>query len=338
MAQEPAARREDARLLVVPRTGPHGHRDAAIPNLRDLLRPRDLLVVNETRVVPARLPARRTGTGGRAEVLLLETEASGGVRVLLGTRGKPRPGETINVAEGALVLTLKTALGHGEWRAGTDADPKEISAVLEAHGQIPLPPYIRRDDDDPRARADRERYQTVYARRDGAVAAPTAGLHLTPELLDDLDARGVRRAAVVLHVGPGTFRPVTAADLRLHPMHEEGFDVPPATAAAIADTRDRGGRIVAVGTTVVRVLESAVRPTDPALSLRTGPGRTTLFVHPPHLLRVCDALLTNFHAPRSTLLMLVAAMAGRERILAAYRHAVRRRYRMLSYGDAMFIA
>ncbi len=332
VAQEPAKRRDDARLLIVSRSQSDGDplQDAGIPDLTGLLGPDDLLVVNETRVVPARFEGVRAETGGQAEMLVLE-HGDGAVRLMLGTRGKPSPGESIVVADGTLVFVLEANEGEGVWRARTDTSDRDLRDAMGRHGRVPLPPYIRRDDHPD----DRERYQTVFARHDGAVAAPTAGLHLTPELLGAFSSNGVARAAVTLHVGPGTFRPVTSDDLRTHPMHEERFEVTAEAASAINERRERGGRIVAVGTTVVRVLESAVRE-DGRLS--PGPGRTSLFIYPPWTFRLVDALLTNFHAPRSTLLMLVAAFAGRERILEAYAHAVRERYRLLSYGDAMFLA
>ena len=332
VAQEPAKHREGARLLVVPRSGDAVAplRDATIPDLEGLLGPGDLLVVNETRVIPARLEAIREETGGKAEVLLLE-HGEGSIRLMLGTRGKPSSGEAIVVAAGALSLVLEENEGEGVWRARTAASSEELRNAMERHGHVPLPPYIRRED----RPDDRERYQTVFARHDGAVAAPTAGLHLTPELLHSFEANGVARTAVTLHVGPGTFRPVLSDDLRAHPMHEERFEVSPEAASTINACRERGGRIVAVGTTVVRVLESAVGEDG---HLAPGPGRTSLFIHPPWTFRLVDALLTNFHAPRSTLLMLVAAFATKDRIMEAYAHAVRERYRLLSYGDAMFLA
>lgn len=332
VAQEPAKRRDDARLLVVPRSQSDGAplRDAGIPDLEELLGRGDLLVVNETRVVPARLRGVRAETGGKVEVLLFE-HGDGAVRLMLGTRGKPSPGEAVVVADGTLTFVIETNEGEGVWRARTDASDDELRDAMGRHGHVPLPPYIRRDD----RPDDRERYQTVFARHDGAVAAPTAGLHLTPALLAAFEAKGVARTAVTLHVGPGTFRPVASDDLRTHAMHEERFEVTAGAAAAINGCRERGGRIVAVGTTVVRVLESAV---DADGRLCPGPGRTSLFIHPPWTFRLVDALLTNFHAPRSTLLMLVAAFAGTDRIMEAYAHAVHERYRLLSYGDAMFLA
>ncbi len=332
VAQDPASRREDARLLLVRRPGQdcRAREDLNILDLPRLLAPGDLLVLNETRVVPARLKGTRVSTGGQAEVLVLEHQ-DGAVRIMLGTRGKPLPGEEIAIADDALRLTLETNDGEGLWRARSAAPDAAIRRVMQDHGSVPLPPYIRRPD----APKDRDRYQTVYARNEGAVAAPTAGLHLTRGLLDTLASNGVERTAVTLHVGPGTFRPVSVDDIRDHPMHEERYEVPESAAAAIDACRRRGGRIVAVGTTVVRVLEAAA---DGRGGLTPGQGRTSLFIHPPWEFQLVDALLTNFHAPKSTLLMLICALAGRDRILDAYTHAVRERYRLLSYGDAMFIA
>jgi len=336
VAQEPAHRREDARLLVVPRGGGADGPllDRRIPDLADLLRPNDLLILNDTRVIPARLRGVRAGTGGQAEALILEYQ-DGAIRLLLGTRGKPEPGETIVVGDGSVSLQLVANEGEGVWTATTDLDDDRLRDAMGAHGRIPLPPYIHRNEGDRRNRLDRDRYQTVFAARDGAVAAPTAGLHLTEPLLERFAAAGVERATVTLHVGPGTFRPVMSDDIRRHPMHEERYEVPPGTADAVARCRAAGGRIIPVGTTAVRVLESAATAGG---TLAVGSGRTRLFIHPPWEFRFVDALVTNFHAPRSTLLMLVAALAGQDRILAAYAHAVAQRYRFLSYGDAMFIA
>jgi S-adenosylmethionine:tRNA ribosyltransferase-isomerase len=337
IAQEPTAHRADARLLCVPRdgTGPQAYQDAHIRDLPQLLRRGDLVIVNDTRVLPARLFGIRTSTGGRAEVLVLE-HAAPTIRFLLKTRGRPLPGEVIEVAAGRLAIRLDAPEGRGLWRGTTEASPAEVLATMEAHGALPLPPYIEREAEDPRGPSDRERYQTVFARHPGAVAAPTAGLHLTDELIHALDARGIQRASVTLHVGLGTFRPVTTADLRDHPMHEERYDLPASTVDAIVACRARRGRVVAVGTTVVRVLCAA--HDRGSGTLVPGEGCTDIFLHPPRTLPFPDVLLTNFHAPESTLLMLLAAFAGRDRTLAAYRHARRRGYRFLSFGDAMIVA
>ncbi len=307
--------------------------DRSVTDLPGLLRSGDLLVLNEARVMPARLTARRS-TGGRVSVLVIEAEGARAT-VLLGARGTLAEGEELDVA--GEPWRVARALGGGrfvvEARGGRD-----VEAVVFGSGRMPLPPYIRRDAEaDPRDAADRERYQTVFARGDRAtaVAAPTAGLHFTDALLEEVAARGVRVERLRLDVGEGTFRPVRAARLDDHEMHVERFEVPDATAAAFAETRAAGGRVVAVGTTVVRTLESAV--SDDGRSLRAGPGETRLFIREGHAFRAVDALVTNFHQPKSTLLVLVAAFAGHETVFAAYRHAVDAGYRLFSYGDAMFL-
>ena len=338
IAQEPPATREAARLLALDRGQPPGAglRDLGIPDLPDLLRPGDLLVLNDTRVMPARLHGRRLLTGGKVEVLLIEEQAEGRL-ALMRTRGRPEPGEHLVFGDDdGIVLSVLGSRGDGLWLLRPlDPDSAGLEAALETLGLPPLPPYIRRRHDDPRTPQDRERYQTTFARHPGAVAAPTAGLHLTAALLDRLRQRGVATTTVTLHVGPGTFRPVTTPDLRDHAMHDEAWRLTPEAAAAVAACRARGGRVIPVGTTSVRVLESAAGPDGLPIP---GAGRTDLFIHPPWRFRLVDALLTNFHAPSSTLLMLVSALAGRERVLAAYRHALQGAYRFLSYGDAMFIA
>ena len=332
IAQLPSEKRGDSRLLAV--VG-GVRRDLRIGDFPRLLEPDDLLVFNDTRVIPGRLWGSRAATGGKAEILILGCGDEKGVELLLRTRGRPRAGEIFLFAEGELRIELVENTGPGIWRAATIPAPPDHLSVIERHGSIPLPPYIHRSENDPRDVLDRERYQTVFARRPGAAAAPTAGLHLSEELLAEIEARGVRRAAVTLHVGPGTFRPVSRDDLRDHPMHEESWELSPATARAHAECRARGGRIVALGTTAVRVLESCARPDG---SVQAGRGQTRLFIHPPYRFRAVDALFTNFHSPRSTLLMLVSALAGRECTLEAYEHALQSGYRFLSYGDATFWA
>jgi S-adenosylmethionine:tRNA ribosyltransferase-isomerase len=332
IAQEPPPSREDARLLALDRaSGALDHR--GIAELPELLRPGDLLVVNDTRVIPARLFARRA-TGGRVEVFLLSPAAAAGTWTALARAGGSlRPGEDLEVEGASDAVRLVERTGPGTWLVR--ARDGDLAALMERVGRMPLPPYIRRAADDARDALDRERYQTVFARAPGAVAAPTAGLHLTRELFERLAARGVGRATVTLHVGLGTFKPIETDTVEAHAMHEERYEVPAETAAAIARTRAAGGRIVAVGTTSVRTLESAAGPDGvPA----AGPGATSLFIAPGYRFRVVDALLTNFHLPRSTLLVLVSAFAGRERVLAAYREAAARRYRFYSYGDAMLIS
>lgn len=332
IAQEPPPSREDARLLVLDRaSGAIQHR--GIADLPDLLQPGDLLVVNDTRVIPARLFARRS-TGGRVEVFLLAPAASQGTwTALVRAGGSIQPGEDLEVEGAGDAVRLVERTGPGTWLVG--ARDGDLAALMERAGRMPLPPYIRRAAADPRDALDRERYQTVFARAPGAVAAPTAGLHLTDALLARLAARGVARASVTLHVGLGTFKPIESDTVEGHVMHEEPYEVPAETAAAIARTRAAGGRVVAVGTTSVRTLEAAAGPDGVP---KAGAGATSLFISPGYRFKTVDALLTNFHLPRSTLVVLVSAFAGRERVLAAYREAAVRRYRFYSYGDAMLIA
>jgi S-adenosylmethionine:tRNA ribosyltransferase-isomerase len=330
IAQEPVSPRDASRLLVVSRAdGSLSHRTFA--ELPELLAPSDLLVVNDTRVIPARLLGTRQ-TGGRVELLLVEPVADaagpGGCWRAMGQASKPlRPGTALRFGE--LAATIEEAEGEGFFRVRFEQGGAALQAALEREARLPLPPYIRRAP----GTADLERYQTVMARWPGSVAAPTAGLHFTPGLFERLAARGVERTAVTLHVGPGTFLPVRTDDVSGHRMHEERYLVPPDASAAFAACRARGGRVVAVGTTSVRTLESAFE----GAALRPGDGRTQLFILPGHPFRTVDALITNFHLPRSTLLMLVCAFGGRERILGAYSEAVRLGYRFYSYGDAMLI-
>jgi S-adenosylmethionine:tRNA ribosyltransferase-isomerase len=287
----------------------------------------DVVVVNDSRVIPARLLARRSG-GGAAEVLLVAREADGTWRALVRPGARIRPGTRLALQGGDGVEVLASLPG-GQRRvrllgAGDD------EAIIARHGRVPLPPYIDREPD----AMDRERYQTVYAAAPGSVAAPTAGLHFTPAVLAELERRGAAVAHLTLHVGPGTFRPVAAADPAQHVLDAEAYVLPAATARRIAETKARGGQVWAVGTTAARTLEACGEPDG---TVRAGAGSTSLFMRPGHTFRVVDHLLTNFHLPRSTLLMLVSAFAGRERVLEAYREAIRERYRFYSYGDAMVI-
>ena len=292
-----------------------------------LVAPGDVVVVNDTRVFAARLAARRRG-GGAAEVLLVSREPDGTWRALVRPGARIRPGArlALDARDGVEVLAT---LDGGERRVRLTGEGDD-DAIIARHGKVPLPPYIAREPDE----TDRERYQTVYAAAPGSVAAPTAGLHFTPAVLAELARRGVEVARLTLHVGPGTFRPVTAADPAHHVLAPEAYALPEATARSIAAARERGGAVWAVGTTATRTLEACA---DPGGSVRAGAGWTSLFILPGHRFRVVDRLLTNFHLPRSTLLMLVSAFAGRERVLEAYREAVRERYRFYSYGDAMLI-
>jgi S-adenosylmethionine:tRNA ribosyltransferase-isomerase len=339
IAQEPCPQRDRARLLVLRRQEPAQTPALShhlVCDLPDLLRPGDLLVLNDTRVVPARLVGRRARTEGKWEGLFVRQLPDGAWELLCQTRGRLIVGETLLVDAptgdaGGLRLVLVGRAAEGRWLARPSA-PGSAAELLTRYGQVPIPPYIRKG----RAGAgDRERYQTVYAARPGAVAAPTAGLHFTEPLFAELQRRGVGRAFVTLHVGPGTFRPVQVEDVTQHRMEAEWGELPSATAEAIAACKARGGRVVAVGTTTVRVLETAAR--EPALRTPHWHGLTDLTICPPFAFRAVDALLTNFHLPRSSLLLLVAAFAGLEPIRAAYRTAVEQGYRFYSYGDAMLI-
>jgi len=323
VAQAPAARRRDSRLLHV---GPGALADLTFADLPRLLNPGDLVVFNDTRVIRARFFGRRP-SGGRVELLVERIVGDDEAWVQLRASHPPKAGGTIDLAEGARAHVVARDDRYFHLRfEGTGA----LSAWLERHGQVPLPPYITH----PPAAADAERYQTVYARHPGAVAAPTAGLHFDEALLSALEARGVARAFVTLHVGSGTFQPVQAEDVRDHRMHEERYEIPEATARAVERVRARGGRLAAVGTTSLRALEAAAQADG---RVHPGSAQTDLFILPGYRFRVVDRLLTNFHLPRSTLLMLVSAFAGHERIRTAYAHAIARRYRFFSYGDAMLL-
>jgi S-adenosylmethionine:tRNA ribosyltransferase-isomerase len=329
IAQHPAERREQARLLVMERSTAALH-DAWIPDLTRWLGAGDALALNETRVIPARLRLWRRPTGGRIELLFVRPDAEPSVwRVLARPARQAKVGARLESADRGLRLEVVGLGDEGERRVQIVRG--DLRRTLAEEGEVPLPPYIRRR---PTPR-DRERYQTVYARLDGAVAVPTAGLHLTQALLGELESRGVGIAKVVLHVGPGTFRPITAADPLEHRMDEEYYEVPAAAAERLRRAREEGGRIVAVGTTVVRALESACDRHGGVLEAASG--WTRKFIHPPYRFQAVDALLTNFHLPRTTLLLLVAAFGGLEPVRRAYRHAVEDGYRFYSYGDAMLI-
>jgi len=330
IAQEPAAQRDASRLLHVHVDGALS--DHAFTELPALLPADAVLVANDTRVIPARVLAHKA-SGGAVEVLFLEPEPStpapagtSAWRCLAKARRALRPGQTVTVDGTAVELTILTERAADGSLAV--AAPGDGFGFLDAHGHIPLPHYIDR----PASAADRERYQTMFARSPGAVAAPTAGLHMTPAIADALQARGVTLATVTLHVGWGTFAPIRASDLRAHRMHRERYAIPAKTAALVATGRP----VVALGTTALRALEAAA--TAPR-TLTVGPGATELFIYPGsgHAFRIADHLVTNFHLPESTLLMLVCAFAGTERVLAAYRHAVAERYRFFSYGDATLL-
>ena len=330
IASRPAPIRDGSRLLVVDPSG--GFIDRNFFDLADYLAPGDALVLNQTRVYPARLIGRKP-TGAAAEVLLIrprpDLDSSGAVfEALVRPGGKLKPGRVVEFTPDFRALIEDSVPGGGRLvRLEGDGDPWDL---IERHGHVPLPPYIDRADDE----SDRERYQTVFAEHRGSVAAPTAGLHFTPQLLGRIEAAGVRLVRITLHVGVGTFRPVSAARPEDHELHAEWYRVGPEAARNLNEVRDAGGRIWAIGTTSVRTLESAVRSDG---RFRTIEGWTDLFIRPPYDFRAVDALVTNFHLPRSSLLMLVSAFAGRERVLAAYAHAVREAYRFYSYGDAMVI-
>ena len=330
VAKHPLPARDASRLLVVrrPDAGAPEIEDRTFPDLLRHLEPGDALVVNDSKVFPARLVGRKP-TGASAEILLLRPAEPDAYRweALVRPGQKLKPGRIVEVAADLAVRIEASSEGGREVRLLTEADPWE---AISRHGRVPLPPYLRRD----AVAADRERYQTVYAARTGSVAAPTAGLHFTTELLARAREKGVQVVPITLHIGPGTFRPVDSARVGEHRLEPEQFVLSSDAANSLNALRDEGGRLYAVGTTVVRVLEAVVGEDGRFAPAR---GSTDLFIHPPFRFRAVDRLVTNFHLPRSTLLMLVAAFAGRERILRAYRHAVEREYRFYSYGDAMLV-
>jgi S-adenosylmethionine:tRNA ribosyltransferase-isomerase len=337
IAQQPEACRDESRLLVLSRrSGSLSHRK--FNELCEFLSPGDVLVVNDTRVVPARLVGKKE-TGGRVEVLILDyARAVGAVsdngsivcQCLVKTARPARPGTRVFFDRGLAAEIGGCAEGVFSVTFSCDDD---FGGLLEEIGSVPLPPYIHRKGDTGR-KEDMAAYQTVYAVRNGAAAAPTAGLHFTQALLEKVRAIGVTVVSITLHVGYGTFRPVKAADIREHPMHSEDYTIPDATANTLNQARSEGRRVLAVGTTCVRTLEYASNEEGRIIS---GSGQCDLFIYPGYRFRMVDAMITNFHLPKSTLMMLVAAFVGRERALAAYREAVERRYRFFSYGDAMMI-
>lgn len=332
IAQSPAVCRSDARLLVVDRAR-NSLENKHIRDLPELLRPDDCLVLNDTRVIPARLVGYRNRSGGRWEGLFLEADPRGLWRLMCKTRGKLVPGEAITLFNAMGQDDARLELGakqpDGTWIARPEP-AEEPFRLLERVGRVPLPPYIRQGE---MVEADREHYQTVYAREPGAVAAPTAGLHFTESLLRHLEQQGVTLCRLTLHVGPGTFRPITTDSLADHRMHSEWGRIGPECVEQITACRARGGRVVAVGTTSVRLLETAAG----GGKLEPFAGATELFIRPPYTFRTVDALLTNFHLPRTTLLVLVRTFGGDGLIRRAYKEAVREEYRFYSYGDAMLI-
>ena len=322
--------RDQARLLVHDRSR-RTTEHTIVAELPRWLRAGDLLVLNDTRVMPWRLCGRRA-TGGAVECLLVRLHDDVGEAFVKPSK-KLRAGDVVPMEDGALELQLRERLTEGRWAVRLRAREGTVAAALERCGRAPLPPYIDRDGEEDVA-ADRARYQTVFAKVPGAIAAPTAGLHFTPTLLQRLVDLGVSTTAVTLHVGEGTFAPLRTDVVEQHRMHAEDYELPPTTAAAIAAARARGGRVVAVGTTSCRTLETCARDDR---TVAAGRGASGLFLYPGKSFRVVDALFTNFHLPQSTLLMLVAAFAGHAEVLALYREAVERRYRFFSFGDAMLL-
>jgi len=324
IAQTPVEPRDSSRLLVVNReTGALQHK--SFFNIVDFIKPGDLLVANDTKVIPARLIGKRADTGGRVEVFLLHRQSQDIWEVLVKPGKKMRPGQQV-VFDETLRCEVKDVTEYGG-RIIRFHYEGLFETVLDKLGETPLPPYIHQK------LADPSRYQTVYARDRGSAAAPTAGLHFTPELMDKVRAKGASFAFITLNIGLGTFRPVRIENIAEHVMHREFYSVSPETAELIRRTKQQGGRIVAVGTTAVRTLESAAA----GGKLESGSGWSELFIYPGYDFKVIDALITNFHLPQSTLLMLVSAFAGKENMLAAYREAVRLQYRFFSFGDAMFL-
>lgn len=328
IAQRPLEHRSASRMLCLD-GGTGAYEDAMVRDLPQRLHPGDLMIFNDTRVIPARLRGQKE-TGGAVEVLVDRVLDAGAVLAHVRASHAPRPGATLHLAQGAVRAVVE----------GRDADlfrlrfeglasRFEVMEMLEREGMVPLPPYIERAADED----DAGRYQTVFARNRGAVAAPTAGLHFDEQLLDRLDGRGVEFAFTTLHVGAGTFQPVREDEVEHHVMHAEWMEVDEALCRRVQAVRERGGRVIAVGTTVVRALETAAQ----GGSLAPFRGESRLFIYPGFTFRVVDAMVTNFHLPESTLLMLVSAFAGRDAVLAAYRHAVAQRYRFFSYGDAMLV-
>ncbi|HTI05776.1 MAG TPA: tRNA preQ1(34) S-adenosylmethionine ribosyltransferase-isomerase QueA [Gemmatimonadales bacterium] len=326
IAQHPLPDRAASRLLVLERaTGAITHRQ--FRDLPELIPPRDVLVINTSRVIPARLHGKRD-SGTPAELLLVREQPDGTWLAMGHPGGKLKPGRHVTFGDDSSVEILEV-LGGGLRRVRF-VGSLDARATLAKYGEVPLPPYIRRAPD----AADTERYQTVYAAHEGSVAAPTAGLHFTPELLADLYTRQVRVASIDLHVGPGTFKPVETEDISQHPMHAEAFEITPGAAEWINHAIEKQRGVWGVGTTVVRALESSAGPNG---LVRPGAGETSLFIRPPYAFRIVSHLITNFHLPRSTLLMLVCAFGGYAQVMAAYRAAVKEGYRFYSYGDAMVI-
>ncbi|HZG76926.1 MAG TPA: tRNA preQ1(34) S-adenosylmethionine ribosyltransferase-isomerase QueA [Paenibacillus sp.] len=334
IAQTPLAERTASRLMTLDkRTGAVGHKQFS--DLIDFLRPGDLLVMNDTKVLPARLYGWKTDTGAKAELLLLKDLGGDRWETLARPGKRLKPGAIVRFGEREDAPLLEATV-EGETEGGGRIVRFRYEGifleVLERLGTMPLPPYIKERLD------DKDRYQTVYAKHPGSAAAPTAGLHFTAAYLDAIRAKGIRTAPVTLHVGLGTFRPVSAETVDEHVMHEEYYEVPAETARLVRETKANGGRVVAIGTTSARTLETAALPILGGGADDDIRGWTSIFIYPGYDFRLVDALLTNFHLPKSTLLMMIGALAGTENVLAAYREAVEREYRFFSFGDAMFIS
>lgn len=354
IAQHPAEKRGTEKMMVLHRaTGVVEHRHIA--DIVEYITANDLLVVNDTKVFPARLIGEWPDTHGAIELLMVNaapmdadderpsmTAGTDSLRwnCIIGSGRKCREGQVASFGpKGELKATLvKPLSGVGMWQVEFSCD-RPLMDLLDEFGRTPVPPYVKREGTAEEEREDRERYQTIYAREVGSVAAPTAGLHFTPEIFAALDAKGVKRVAVTLHVGPGTFRPVKAENIEDHHMDFEAFTVPPETAEAINECKARGGRVFCVGSTTVRTLETVAAAVDGQNGrvVEAGSGASDIFIYPPYRFRVCDCMLTNFHLPQSTLLMMISALAGRERVLCSYALAVRNNYMFFSYGDCMLI-
>ena len=327
IAQDPLADRSSSRLLTLDKnSGAFSHH--VFRDIVDYLNPGDCLVLNNTKVIPARLMGEKEGTGAGIEVLLLKRKENDVWETLVKPGKKARPGARISFGNGLLVGEVVDVVEEGNRLIKFEYEGI-FEEILDQLGQMPLPPYITH------RLEDKNRYQTVYAKHDGSAAAPTAGLHFTPELLEIIKAKGVKVAEVTLHVGLGTFRPVKVENILEHHMHSEFYMVEEDQAAIINETKKNGGRVICVGTTSCRTLESA---TGEDGVLRAGSGWTEIFIYPGYKFKILDALITNFHLPESTLLMLVSALAGRDNVMAAYEEAVKERYRFFSFGDAMFIS
>ena len=365
IAQHPAERRGTEKMMVLHRdTGVIEHRHIA--DIVEYITANDLLVVNDTKVFPARLVGKWSDSDGAIEVLMIsaapaaETADAGAAALptmatdglvwncMIGSGRKCREGQVavFGPAEELKVKLLKPLSGIGMWQVEFICE-RPLMDLLDEFGHTPVPPYVKREGTAEEEKEDRERYQTIYAKHVGSVAAPTAGLHFTPEIFAALEAKGVRRVAVTLHVGPGTFRPVKADNIEDHQMDYEAFSVPPETAEAINACKARGGRVFCVGSTTVRTLETVAAGWNEELRMKNeecngrvvvpGEGASNIFIYPPYRFRVCDCMLTNFHLPQSTLLMMISALAGRERVLCAYAMAVQKNYMFFSYGDCMLI-